>query len=126
MAFISSFPPCPAGMYAGAMRGLAALSIVLSVGVVTPLHAAPPAPMAQEPWGEPVLGVQLRLSQPPVPPGTSFQTVELPPLAVEIKNLSDRVISYNVMDLLSSSVEIDGVEYRTVIAGSCCGPSQAI
>ena len=105
------------------------LFLVLIVAAVIPLQAASPAPVEagqQEPWGQAVQGVQLRVSVAAVAPATSLQTVELPPLAVEIRNLSDRVVSYNVMDLLTAGVEIDGVEYRNFIAGSCCPRSQSI
>jgi hypothetical protein len=109
-------------------RPLESLLLVLIVVAATPLQAEPQAPIAtgqQEPWGEPVQGVQLRVSL-AAAPDTPRDTVELPPLAAEIRNLGDRTVPYNVMDLLTAAVEIDGVEYRNIIAGSCCPRSQAL
>jgi hypothetical protein len=78
-------------------------------------------------WGEAVEGVQLRVTvAPPTPNAPPPRTVDLPGLQVHIRNNGPAVRTFNLMDFLTASVQVDGIPYRTVVAGSCCPRSEEI
>ena len=89
----------------------------------SPLTAVQPV---QEPdaWGEPVDGVQLRLAvsknASPSLPG------ELPVFEVQLRNLGDGPATFVAEAIVFSNIEINGVWYTQLHAGSCCASPREI
>ena len=83
------------------------------------LQTATSAPLAsQQPpssWGTAVEGIQLRLTvAPPAADAGPPKTVDLPALHVHIRNRAKSVVTFNLMDFLTGSLEVDGVAHRRI------------
>lgn len=98
------------------VRGL----LLLALG----LHTLPPFASENQPltesesWGEPVDGVQLRLTR--SARLTSMSSERFPALDAQIRNLGTEAVTYGAEAITFPNVEIDAVWYSQAWAGSCC------
>jgi len=77
-------------------------------------------------WGPAVDGVQLRIMPAPAQPGPTPTSPALPELRGQLRNQGHDVVSFVAEAVGYPSVEIDGVWYSEVRAGSCCSGAQLV
>jgi hypothetical protein len=78
----------------------------------------------RESWGTPIDGVQLRLDV--ATDASPYLPGQLSALEVQLRNRGSAPVSYVLEAVLSGDLEIDGVWYREVHAGSCCSNREEV
>ena len=117
-------------MIAGAaVLGVSEGRPVMSAGPADGRHrqgilSSPAAAARDQQWGPPVDGVQLRLAL--SPDGSPYLPSDLPLFEVQLRNRGLEPVSYQVEAIVFGELEIDGVRYRGIHAGSCCSAPRAV